>query len=151
MLMAHIKKFNTVTSKRLNWLLIGVVAFFAIYIYVGHFGAYVFAAICGGYALNSLWRLGKATITERLINQVCDEVNRETFDEMVTVERLQRLERRGIDIPSTIYTLLRQAKVNVEEATRTEWEQLPRERTSEIFEHQHELLKSMREYSEAPG
>jgi len=148
MLMEHVKKLNVGTSNELKWLSIGVLLFLAIYTYVGHSWAYVFGALFGGYALNTLWRLGRVAITERLINQVVDEVKRGAFEEEVTVERLQRLERRGINIPSILYALLRQSKVNVEEAIRTEWNEFPCERKSEILERQHAWLKDMREYSE---
>jgi len=78
------------------------------------------------FVLETSQRLWRAARVETGLGQVTDEVGRGAFDQHVTEQRISALEGRRLQVPSIVYTLLRQPALSVEQAFAAEWTALPR-------------------------
>jgi hypothetical protein len=146
-IMDHLVKLNTPTKTIWKWY--GLAAVFALLFVIPRSIAWTIAPIIALPWLFVLGSLVRSALAEPTMTQVSEEIRRGTFEEITTADRLKRLEKMRIKVPSIMYALLRQPKLNVETDMQCEWNKLSQDQRSAIFGRQSAWLKEMYQYSKS--
>jgi len=88
--------------------------------------------------------------TASFFDSVVNEVMSGAFDDDVTIERLKALESRGVWIPSVVYSLLKQPRIDIRQSCADKWQKLSEDRYAEIQEIHKKWLAEIEGTPEEP-
>lgn len=143
----HIKHQNIITNKESLWAGASVFALVLSLKYFLSFGWIVFVTVVPALFIKipKMWR---SIRTDKILNQLSHEINGETFDEQISIDRLKTIEKIGVMVPSLMYALLRQPKRKIGDDVFPKWEKLNENEQVEIKNHYRNFIDKMASYTE---